>query len=126
MNNSEVTIAIKNLCGNASVLRNGWIHFVYHYLHYLNIPDDTSEMIRMSIPHVANSNDFKKETVVSAVNETNREMKFIKAIVLKNGSISPNYDHKISQTENVGDILEHIIKSLYVASKYLLRKLESI
>ena len=82
-------------------------------------------MIRISIPHVVNSKEYKKEEVDSAVNETNREVKFIKAMVLNNGSISLNYDHLISNGENISEIVEHIIKTLYIASEYLVLKLKS-
>ena len=116
---------IKRLCGKVKMLNNGWCHFVYHHLHYLNIPDDTNEMIRISIPHVVNSKEYKKEEVDAAVNETNREVKFIKVMVLDNGSISLNYDHRISNNENVSEIVEHIIKTLYIASEYLVLKLKS-
>ena len=82
-------------------------------------------MIRISIPHVVNSKEYKKERVDSAVNEINREVKFIKAMLLNNGSISLNYDHRISNGEDVSDIIEHIIKTLYIASEYLVLKLKS-
>ena len=116
---------IKRQCGKVRVLNNGWCHFVYHHLHYLNIPDNANEMIRISIPHVVNSKEYKKEKVDAAVNETNREVKFIKVMVLDNGSISLNYDHRISNNENVSEIVEHIIKTLYIASEYLVLKLKS-
>ena len=116
---------IKRQCGKVRVLNNGWCHFVYRHLHYLNIPDNANEMIRISIPYVVNSKEYKKEEVDAAVNETNREVKFIKAMVLNNGSISLNYDHRINDDENVSEIVEHIIKTLYIASEYLILKLES-
>ena len=82
-------------------------------------------MIRISIPHVVNSKEYKKDEVDAVVNETNREVKFIKAIVLNNGSISLNYDHWINNDEDIGEIVEHIIKTLYIASEYLVLKLKS-
>ena len=115
---------IQRLCGKVRVLNNDWYHFVYNHLHYLYIPDDTNGMIRMSIPHVVGSNGYEKEDVDAAVNETNREVKFIKAMVLNNGSISLNYDHRISNDEKVNEIVEHIIKTLYIASEYLVLKLK--
>lgn len=116
---------IKRQCGTVRMLNKGGCHFVYRHLHYLYIPDDANGMIRISIPHVANSKEYKKEEVDAAVNETNREVKFIKAMVLNNGSISLNYDHRISNGENIGEIVEHIIKTLYIASEYLVLKLKS-
>lgn len=121
--NDSIIEEIRRLCGKVRVLNNGWYHFVYHHLHYLNIPDNG--MIRISIPYVANSNEYNKEDVDVIVNETNREVKFIKAMVLGNGSISLNYDHRISNGDNVCEIVEHIIKTLYVASQYIVLKLKS-
>ena len=125
MNNTEVIAEIKRQCGKVRVLNNGWCHFVYRHLHYLYITDETNGMIRITIPHVVNSNDYNKDEVDAAVNETNREVKFIKVVVLNNGSISLNYDHRISNRENVSEIVEHIINTLYMASKYLVLKLKS-
>lgn len=125
MNNIEVTAEIKRQCGIVRMLNKGWCHFVYRHLNYLYIPDDANGMIRISIPHVVNSNEYKKEEVDAAVNETNREVKYIKAMVLNNGSISLNYDHRISNGEDISEIVEHIIKTLYIASEYLVLKLKS-
>ncbi len=116
---------IKRQCGTVRMLNKGWCHFVYRHLHYLYIPDDANGIIRLSIPHVVNSKEYNKDVVDAAVNETNREVKFIKAMVLNNGSISLNYDHRISNGENVSEIVEHIIKTLYIASEYLVLKLKS-
>lgn len=116
---------IKRLCRKVRVLNNGWCHFVYRHLHYLYIPDDANGMIRISIPHVVNSKEYNKEEADAAVNETNREVKFIKAMVLNNGSISLNYDHRTSNGENVSEIVEHIIKTLCIASEYLVLKQKS-
>ena len=121
----QVIEEIKRQCGKVRVLNNGWCHFVYHHLHYLYIPDDTNGIIRLSIPHVVNSKEYKKEEVDSAVNETNREVKFIKAMILNNGSITLNYDHRISYGENIREIIEHIIRTLYIATEYLILKLKS-
>ena len=119
----QVVEEIKRVCGNVKMLNNGWCHFVYRHLHFVNIPDENNDMIRISIPHVVNSNEYKKEDVDVAVNETNREVKFIKAMVLDNGSISLNYDHRISNDEKAGEIIPHMIITLYLAAEYLMSKL---
>ena len=122
---NQVIEEIKRLCGKVMVLNNGWCHFVYHHLHYLNIPDEKNCMIRISVPHVVNYNDYKKEKLDAAINETNREVKYIKVVVLNNGSISLNYDHKISNNEQIGEIVPHMIRTLYATTMYLTRKLKS-
>lgn len=123
--NDPVIDEIKRLCGNVRLLNNGWCHFVYHHLHYLNIPDDSNGMIRISIPHVVNISDYNEEVVETVVNETNREVKYVKAVVLNNGSISLNYDHKVESIVKTRTIVPHMIVTLDATSKYLLNKLES-
>lgn len=120
----QVTEEIKRLCGKVRMLNNGWCYFVCHHLHYLYIPDETHGMIRISIPHVVNSKEYNREVVDVAVNETNKTVKFTKAMVLNNGSISLNYDHRINNGDDVGEIVEHIIESLYIASEYFVMNLE--
>lgn len=116
---------IKRQCGKVRMLNNGWCHFVYRHLHFVNIPDDNNVMIRISIPHVAKSKECTRGGLNKAINETNREVKFIKAIILNNGSISLNYDHKISNDENFNEIVPYVIKTLYKTSEYLILKFQT-
>lgn len=82
-------------------------------------------MIRFSIPHICKVCEYDRVRVETIINETNREVKYIKAVILDNGSISINYDHKISKGENASDIVSHMIKTLYTASEYLIQKLRT-
>ncbi len=49
-----------------------------------------------------------------AVNETNRNVKFIKALLSEkdDAKVSLDYDHKITDLESAKDIVPHIIKTL--------------
>lgn len=114
---------IKKICGNVGVLPNGWCFFIYRHLEYVYIPSE-DDMIRISIPHVVNSKECKKDEVDAAVNETNREVKFIKAMVLNNGSISLNYDYRTGNEENVGEVVPHMIQTLFGAAEYMKGKLQ--
>lgn len=123
MNNIEVISQIEKLCGSTTLLENGWHHFVYHHLHYVNIPNCKNGMIRISIPHICKEDEYGRKKLERVVNETNREVKYIKVMILENGSISLNYDHKISNEERACDIVPHMIKTLYCVSEYLMFKL---
>ena len=125
MNNNDIVNQVEKLCGSTTLLENGWHHFIYHHLHYVNIPDCKNGMIRISIPHIGKDSDFEGKMLETVINETNREVKFVKAILLKNGSISVSYDHKISAGERASDIVPHMIKTLYSASEYLMFKLQT-
>ena len=126
MNNSDILNQVEKLCGSITLLENGWHHFVYHHLHYVNIPDCKNGMIRISIPYVCKDSEFGRERIETVINETNREVKYIKVVILKNGSISINYDHKIGEGEEASDIVPHMIKTLYSASEYFMLKLQSL
>lgn len=125
MINAEILNQIEELCGNITLLENGWHHFVYHHLHFVNVPDCKNGMIRMSIPHVCNYSDYEKKKLETIINETNRKVKYVKVFILRNGSISLNYDHKITDGEKANDIVPHMIETLYIASEYFMFKLQS-
>lgn len=82
-------------------------------------------MIRISIPHVVKESEYGKKRLERVINETNREVKYIKVMILENGSISLNYDHKISEGDKASEIVSHMIKTLYSASEYLMFKLQT-
>lgn len=123
MNSTDVINAIRKKCGKVRTFGNGWCHYVYRHLHYVNIPDEENKMIRMAVPFVANSNDLKKELVEAAVNETNRNVKYVKAVVLNNGSISLEYDQRVVNDDKASDIVPHMIDVLFVAYEYLTVKI---
>ena len=52
-------------------------------------------------------------------------VKYVKVVKLNNGSISLNYDHKITTDETVDIIVPHIINTLDFAATYLQNKLNS-
>lgn len=120
----QVVEEIKRMCGKVRMLNNGWYHFVYKHLHFVNIPDENNDMIRITIPHVVNSKDYTRDVLDTAINETNREVKYIKATVLDNGSVSLNYDYRIGDREKVGEVVSHMIMTLYGASEYMKEKLQ--
>lgn len=123
--NEQVIAEIKQLCGEVRILDNGWCLFVYRHLHFVYIPDDRNDMIRISIPHVANSFDYTRDAQQNVVNETNMEMKFVKVVLLNNGSISLNYDHKATDRDIISTLVHHMVTVLYMAFGFLEKKLEN-
>lgn len=120
----EIKKEIIRLCGNTKKVSSfGW-YFVHNNLHYLYVPDKEHKFIRITIPHIVKVDDVNIESVIDIINETNREVKFVKAVILKNGSISISYDHKIAEQENISQIVNHIISTLDFASSYLLKKMK--
>ncbi|MBQ0142554.1 MAG: hypothetical protein KBT06_07135 [Prevotellaceae bacterium] len=122
--NEQVLEEIKRLSEKVTVLNNGWCHFEYEHVHFVSIPDKRQEMIRISVPHIANGNDYSREILDTVINETNQQVKFIKAILLNNGSLTLDYDHQVCQGEKMDKIVSHMITTLYAASEYIKMKFQ--
>lgn len=101
----------------------GW-HFIYHDRHFFYMTERSEGMIRFSVPHLVKANEYNTELLSEVINETNRNVKFIKVVKLDCGSVSLNYDHKTTSDESADTIIPHIINALDLASIYLLNKLK--
>lgn len=124
MNYTDVVKQIEFMCGKVIPLKNGWHQFVYHQIVFICMSDFQNGYVRITIPHLINSKDYQKGIIETTVNEINKEVKYIKAIIWENGSISLKYDYKFIDVENVAKVVEHMIETLYKASEYFLKKLQ--
>lgn len=122
---NEIIEQLKVLANNVSYLEEiGWWHFKYRTYQMVYIPtNDSSNTIRICIPHFDNAKQYASELLSATINETNREVKYVKIVVLGNGSISINYDHKCDNENDLYLILFHILKTLSFAAEYLTNKL---
>lgn len=123
---TEITNQLRQVCDDVELLKNGWYIFIYNGKHYIYMPDSKKALIRFSIPHLTLVDNDDEKRIATAINETNREVKFIKVMLLDNGSVSLNYDHKITEGEQINEIVVHIIKALDFASYYIIKKLKTI
>ena len=125
MKQEEIVYEIRRMCGNAKFMPSlGW-HFRYNGQVYFYVVGKDESMIRFCIPFVAGLLSNDKELLKEAVNETNRNLKFIKALLSDKdeAKISLDYDHKITDKESAKDIVPHIINALDFAVKYLMKSL---
>lgn len=126
MRQKEIVNEIRKKCGCVELLPSmGW-HFIYHDRHFFYMTGRSEGIIRFCVPHLVKANEYNTELLSEAINETNRNVKFIKAIKLDSGNISLDYDHKTASDESTEKIVPHIIDALDFASTYLLNKLKSI
>ena len=112
---------IRQMCGQTILMPSlGW-HFKYNGQVYFYVVGKDESMIRFCIPFVAGLSLYDKELLKEAVNETNRNVKFIKALLSEkdDAKVSLDYDHKITDLESAKDIVPHIIKTLDFAVRYL-------
>lgn len=125
MRKEEIVDEIRQMCGQALLMPSlGW-HFQYNGQVYFYVVGKDESMIRFCIPFVTGISSQDKELLKDAVNETNKNVKFIKALLSENDGlkISLDYDHKVTDKESVKDIVPHIIKVLDFAAEYLLKKI---
>ena len=121
MKQEEIVNEIRRMCGNVKFIPSlGW-HFKYKKQVYFYVVGKDETMIRFCIPFVTGLLSNDKELLKEAVNETNRKVKFIKALLSEkdDAKVSLDYDHKITDLESAKDIVPHIIKTLDFAVVYL-------
>lgn len=125
MRKEEIVNEIKKKCGKVEHLPAvGW-HFIYNKRHFLYMNGKDDGIIRFCIPHLVKADEYDPGQLSAAINETNRNVKFIKAVKLDCGSVSLDYDHKMTSEESAETIISHIINALDFASTYLLDKLKN-
>ena len=121
MKQEEIVNEIRRMCGQTiSMPSLGW-HFKYKEQVYIYVVRKDESMIRFCIPFVAGLSSQDKDLLKEVVNDTNRNVKFIKALLSEkdDAKVSLDYDHKITDLESAKDIVPHIIKTLDFAVVYL-------
>ena len=121
MKQEEIVNEIRRMCGQMIPMPSlGW-HFKYNGQVYFYVVGKDESMIRFCVPFVAGLPLQDKELLKKAVNDTNRNVKFIKALLAekKESKVSLDYDHKITDKESAKEIVPHIIKALDFAVEYL-------
>lgn len=120
----EIVNSLKELATNVKYFAGvGWWHLKYADYQMVYIPSNhSSNAIRICIPHFDSVEYYEPEQLSTAINETNREVKYVKIVILGNGSISINYDHK-NDSDDLHSILLHMLKTLCFAAEYLKCKL---
>ena len=122
MNTTDITKQVKRKCRMVKPIGKGWYQSVYHHLCFAHKLDMADGVLRIAIPHVAKNTDYNMEKLVTAINETNCKVKYVKTTILQNGSISLNYDHKITDGEDAAIIVPRIfiVKTAIIMKRILL------
>lgn len=121
MKQEEIVNEIRRMCGNVKFIPSlGW-HFKYKKQVYLYVVGKDETMIRFCIPFVVGLPLRNKEQLKEAVNDTNKNVKYTKALLSgkDEAKVSLDYDHKITDKESTKNIVPHIIKTLDFAVAYL-------
>lgn len=121
MKQKEIVNEIRRMCGNVKFIPSlGW-HFKYKKQVYFYVVGKDETMIRFCIPFVVGLPLQNKEQLKEAVNDTNKNVKYTKALLSgkDEAKVSLDYDHKITDKESTKNIVPHIIKTLDFAVVYL-------
>ena len=121
MKQEEIENEIRRMCGNVKFIPSlGW-HFKYKKQVYFYVVGKDETMIRFCIPFVVGLPLQNKEQLKEAVNDTNKNVKYTKALLSgkDEAKVSLDYDHKITDKESTKNIVPHIIKTLDFAVVYL-------
>lgn len=121
----DVITFLKELATNVNYFPGiDWWHLKYGSYQMVYILDNhSSNLIRICIPHFGSIEGYDSERLSTAINETNKEVKYVKVVKLGNGSISINYDHKYDGENDLYSLLLHMLKTLCFAAEYLKSKL---
>ena len=121
MKQEEFVNEIRQMCGQTILMPSlGW-HFKYNGQVYFYVVGKDESMIRFCIPFVVGLPIQNKEQLKEAVNDTNKNVKYTKALLSSKdeAKVSLDYDHKITDKESTKNIVPHIIKTLDFAVGYL-------
>ena len=122
----EIVDEIRLLCGQALPIPSlGW-SFRHNGQVYFYVAGKDKDLVRFCIPFVAGLPSLYREQLKEAVNDTNRNVKFIKALLSDEDKVSLDYDYKTTGKESAKDIVPHVIMALNFAVGYLKENLEAV
>ena len=101
---------------------NGWWSFVYNGWEMLYIPSRKGAVydnLRICIPAFNASGRNRGDLLSGAINGLNRNIRFVKAVILDNDAICINYDHKCTGDDDLTGIVAHMLKVLSFSAEYM-------
>lgn len=98
--------------------------FKYEGTNYLYMPDDDDEQfLRIVIPHLFEVTDENRVAVLEAMHETDLMLKYAKVCIMYENAVWVIYEHRLNFTENLPELLEHIIRVLEAAAHVFYKKI---
>lgn len=104
----------------------GDVGFVFKYedMNYLYMPDDDDEQfLRIVIPHLFEVTDENRVAVLDAMHETGLMLKYAKVCIMYENASWAIYEHRLTSTDNLAELLEHIIRVLEAAAHVFYKKI---
>lgn len=104
----------------------GDVGFVFKYedMNYLYMPDDDDEQfLRIVIPHLFEVTDENRVAVLDAMHETGLMLKYAKVCIMYENAVWAIYEHRLTSTDNLAELLEHIIRVIEAAAHVFYKKI---
>lgn len=120
--NDRIATLIRRKCGRLGILSGGWRLFSFNGRQYICTTDNDG-LLQLSIPYLLDSGEYEPDAVARAVNDTNRRVRFIKALLLESGAVSLVCDHLVMDAATAAGIADRIIDTLDKAAYYFVEQL---
>lgn len=104
----------------------GDVGFVFKYedMNYLYMPDDDDEQfLRIVLPHLFEVTAENRVAVLDAMHETGLMLKYAKVCIMHENAAWAIYEHRLTSTDNLAELLEHIIRVLEAAAHVFYKKI---
>lgn len=125
MNQKEIILEQLNAMGFEPVeLGDAGFVFKYDDLNYLYMPDeDDEQFLRIAIPHLFEVTDENRVAVLEAMHDTSLLLKYAKVNIMYESAAWAVYEHRLITTDNLSELLEHIIRVLEAAAHVFYKKI---
>lgn len=125
MNQKEIVLEQLNAMGFETVEMNdvGYL-FKYEDINYLYLTDEDDEkFLRIAIPNLFEVTDENRIDVLEAMHDTAYLLKYAKVCIMHESSVWALYEHYLSSSDNLTELLEHIIMLLEATAQVFHKKI---
>ena len=122
----EVINEIKRICGEIQLIEHIGCFFKLDDLFCMYMDNKEPCLMKFAIPCLYTVSKNKSTHVIYILNQMNRKLKYVKSFILNNGCITIVYERRIMEGESPGRIVNHIVSTLRLASKYIRQRIENI
>lgn len=118
----KVICEIQKIFGAVELIENVGCFFMLNGNQCIYMDNKDSRLLKFSIPCLMKVSVDTRLHVANVVNQANREIKYVKTLLLDNNCVSLVYERRIDKRFNE-HIVSHITAALDFASKYIKQKI---
>lgn len=125
MNQKEIVIdQLKAMGFEPIALGDAGFVFKYEDMNYLYMPDeDDEQFLRIVIPHLFEVTEENRVAVLEAMHEAGVMLKYAKVCIMYENTAWAVYEHRLTATDNLPELLEHIVRVLEATAFVFLAKM---